>query len=543
MVMKKIKANIVDVVKKRIFPAEMVLSGGKIAAFQRVDRGEGLDYLIPGLVDSHIHIESSMLTPGRFAEIAVKHGTVATVSDPHEIANVLGVDGVKFMMENAEKVPLKFYFGAPSCVPATEFETSGAILNSIQVKGLLENDRVKYLSEMMNFPGVINEDKEVLKKLYYARKFNKPIDGHAPGLTGDSLKKYIAAGVKTDHECSTIAEAREKLKAGMYIQIREGSAARNFDVLIPLIDDYPDKIMLCSDDLHPDQLLHSHINGLLQRGVKLDKNVFDLLRAATYTPKKFYNLNIGLLQPGDPADFVRINNLKELEVRQTYIEGELVYDQSGTKFSAYKSEEPNVFIENKIQEKDLKVPDEGKAVKVIQVHDGELWTNCIKANPNSIQGFLESDVEKDILKLVVQNRYKQEKPALGFINNFGLKYGGMISTIAHDSHNIICIATSDEIIINLVEWINNNKGGIAFSDGEKIYGLPLPVAGILSDEDPYEVAHKYNELEEMAKNAGSELKSPFMSLSFMALLVIPELKLSNKGLFDGSKFQFTDLYV
>ena len=541
--MEVIQGKIIDVVNQCIYYGEVQYADGFIKSIKRIPEISNSEYILPGLIDAHIHIESSMLVPARFAEAVIKHGTVATVSDPHEIANVLGLEGIRFMIDNAATVPVKFYFGAPSCVPATPFESSGSVITSDDIKELLAWDEIKYLSEMMNFPGVINNDAEVHKKLAYAKEMSKPVDGHAPGLRGEDLKKYVMAGIQTDHECSSIEEAREKLELGMMILIREGSAARNLEVLYPLIDSHPDKVMLCSDDLHPDQLIKGHINHIIKKALEKGMDLFHILRAATYNPAKFYRLDTGLLQIGDPADFIVIDDLDNWKVLKTYINGVKVYDGDKPLFDIKQSQTPNFFYKNEIDKGYLQVPETSSSVRIIEAMDGELITNQIIDKPKSENGFYISDTKRDILKIVVQNRYEKEKPSIGFIHNFGLKYGGMISTIAHDSHNIICIATNDEVICRLLEWVNENRGGIAFSDGSEIWGIPLPIAGIMSNEPAETIAEKYYELEEAVKAAGSKLKSPFMTLSFMSLLVIPHLKLGNKGLFDVNSFKFVDIYA
>jgi adenine deaminase len=541
--MKILKGRIVDVVKGEVFSGEVYVENNRVSGIERNDTIRESRLILPGLVDSHIHIESSMLTPSRFAEAVIPHGTVATVSDPHEIANVLGINGVDFMIENSRLAPLKVFFGAPSCVPATGFETSGAKIGEEEIGNLLSRPEIRYLSEMMNYPGVIYDDEEVKKKLQWAKHYNKPVDGHAPGLRGKDLEKYISEGVSTDHECSTIEEAIEKIEKGMIIQIREGSAARNFEKLYPLIDRFPDQVMLCSDDLHPDQLSKGHINLLVKRALDKGLDPMKVLRSVTLNPVRFYKLDVGLLQEGDPADFVVVDNLENFNILECYIDGEKVFWKGRLNFKTSPSSKPNNFFSNQPSTEDIQVKDLEKNVKIIRAIDGEIFTEKYIDRPLSRNGYLKPDVEKDILKIVVQNRYKEEKPALGFIKNFGLKEGGMVSTIAHDSHNIICVGTSDRIILELINWVNMHKGGIAFHNGERISGLPLPVGGILTDKPAREVAEKYNELENEAKKAGSKLQSPFMTLSFMSLLVIPELKLGNRGLFDVKKFDFTDLYA
>lgn len=546
-IMKKFKANIVDVVKRNIFEGELEIAGNRIKAIRSIseDPGKDLKYVLPGLVDSHVHIESSMLIPTSFSQAVFKHGTVATVSDPHEIANVLGMEGVNFMIENARESPLKIHFGAPSCVPATNFESSGAKIDSKDIKKLLERPEIMFLSEMMNYPGVVYKDAEVLDKIQYAHDVGKPVDGHSPGLRGEELKKYVSAGIKTDHECFSLEEAIEKIEEGMIIQIREGSAAKNFNSLHKLIKMYPDKVMFCLDDMHPDELLKGHINLLVKRSLEKDYDIFDVLRIATYNPVKFYHLNVGLLQEGDPADFIIVDNFKDFNILETWIEGNNVFKKNETLKEVFTQIEkkPNVFCENIVSEKDISVLDRNMDIKIIRAIDGELVTRKDIGKPKVRNGELISDTEKDILKLVVQNRYEIEKPAIGFVKNFGIKNGGMISTIAHDSHNIICLGTEDRIILELLEWINVHKGGIAFSNGKIITGLPLPVAGIMTDDNAETVSQKYLELDRLVKEAGSKLSAPFMTLSFMSLLVIPEIKLGNKGLFDVNEFDLTDIYL
>jgi len=540
-----LSGNIVDVLNSIIFPGTLSISNGKITKIQK-DNNKYNNYIIPGFIDSHIHIESSMLCPSEFARIAVTHGTVAVVSDPHEIANVLGIDGVKYMIEDATRVPLKFYFGAPSCVPATEFETNGAVLDSEKVEELLKMDEIKYLSEVMNFPGVINEDAEIMKKIKAAKKLGKPIDGHAPGLSGKDLKKYLAAGISTDHECYSYEEAEEKIKLGMKILIREGSAAKNFEGLIPLIQKYPDKCMFCSDDKHPDDLLKSHINELVKRAIGKGFVLMNVLQIACANPVEHYKLDVGLLQKGDDADFLIIDNLKNFNILKTYIKGELVAENGITLIPKQKPIIINNFKVEKKKPEDFILPFKKGKIKIIEALDGQLITNksieILKVeNGNIVSRNIISNIKRDILKITVVNRYKNTKPAIGFINNFGLKKGGIASSVAHDSHNIIAVGISDELLKKAVNLIIENKGGICAVSNEKEMILSLPIAGIISNEDYQTVAGKYSQLDKKAKDFGSKLLSPFMTLSFMALLVIPKLKLSDRGLFDGEKFEFIEI--
>jgi len=537
-----LSGNIVDVVKERVYQGTIFIENGKIVNVTE-EETQSDQYILPGLIDAHIHVESSMLTPTEFARIAVVHGTVATVSDPHEIANVLGINGVKFMIENGKQVPFKFYFGAPSCVPATTFESSGANLGPEDMEQLLKMDEIHYLSEMMNFPGVIYGDKEVAAKLNVAKKHNKPVDGHAPGLTGQDIKKYIQSGITTDHECFTIEEALEKISYGMKVQIREGSAAKNFDTLIPLINSHPDKIMLCSDDKHPDDLVEGHINLVIKKAIALGYDPIKVLRVCTYNPINHYSLNVGLLQKGDPADFILIDNFEDFNIKQTYIDGKLVAENGKSLLMSAPTSTPNIFYANPVTEKDLEVKVEGESIQVMKALDGQLITPKLIQKAKIENGLVTSDVENDILKMVVLNRYKKADPAIGFVNGFGLKKGAIASTVAHDSHNIIAVGTNDKEIVQAINLLIETKGGISLIDGDFQLHLPLPVAGIMSNDDGYKIAEIYKQLNQSVKNLGSTLHAPYMTLSFMALLVIPELKLSDKGLFDGTKFEFTSLFA
>ncbi|MBZ9730221.1 adenine deaminase [Salegentibacter sp. JZCK2] len=538
--MKIIQGQFVDIKNRRIFSAEISIEKGKITKIEKKQH-DVKSFLLPGFIDAHIHIESSMLVPTEFARLAVIHGTVATVSDPHEIANVLGKEGVQFMIENGKKSPLKFNFGAPSCVPATGFETSGAVINAEDIKDLLALPEIKYLAEMMNYPGVICKDEEVLKKIAWAKHFKKPTDGHAPGLRGEDAKKYAEAGISTDHECYTYEEAKEKLSLGMKVIIREGSAAKNFEALIDLLPEHYKNMMFCSDDKHPDDLVLGHINQLCARAVARGIDVFKVLEAACINPVNHYNLDVGQLKEGDPADFIQVQDLTHFEVLETYIYGELVAENGKSRIKASAFEKPNNFNTSYKQPKDFKVKATGDTAKVIEAMDGELITNELQLQALEKDGNLISDIENDILKITVVNRYEDKPAAVAFIKNFGLKMGAIASSVAHDSHNVIAVGTSDEEICKAVNLIIKHKGGICSvnKNDEKI--LPLPIAGIISDKDGWEAGKLYQEIDKMAKELGSTLKAPFMTLSFMALLVIPDLKVSDKGLFSGKKFDFVDL--
>lgn len=553
--MKKYMGIIVDAISRRQFKGEITVENGKIIRVEEKEH-DNEQYILPGLVDAHVHIESSMTVPSVFARMAVAKGTVAVVSDPHEIANVMGEEGIEFMLEDSKKSPLKVYFGVPSCVPATPFESSGAVLDINAVDRLLAKDDLHYLSEMMNFPGVILEFPDVMAKLESARKHGKVIDGHAPGLRGADLQKYIGAGISTDHECFEYEEAREKIELGMKILIREGSSARNFETLYPLIDEYPDHVMLCTDDSHPDTLIYEgHIDKLIRRGQEKGLDIYNLIRTAVFNPVEHYGLNVGLLREGDPADFIIVDNLKSFNILSTFIDGECVYENGKVLFPLEKVPAKNVFNRNKISIDDVKlVPPAGaiqeqttekgiKKIRVIVANDGELVTGQELIVPKIENGNLVSDPERDILKMVVLSRYSDDPVRIGFIKNIGLKKGAIASSIAHDSHNIIAVGATDEDIVETVNRLIINKGGIAVGTAENLLDLPLEVAGLMSTLEGEEVASRYHLLNEEARKLGTSLESPFMTLAFMSLLVIPELKLGDKGLFDVTKFEFVDLFA
>lgn len=544
MISSAIKGFIVDILNREIYPGRVNIEGRRIRSIDRLtDREVPHQYILPGFIDAHIHIESSMLVPSEFAQIAVQHGTVATVSDPHEIANVCGVEGVRYMIRNAAQVPLKFCFGAPSCVPATPFETAGAVIDAAAVEALLRDDHIYYLAEMMNFPGVLNEDPEVMRKIAAARACNKPVDGHAPGLRGELADRYIRAGISTDHECTSLEEALHKIAGGMKILIREGSAAKNYQALHPLFNTHPEWLMLCSDDKHPDELLHGHINTLVARALRDGHDLFHVLYAACIHPVIHYKLPVGYLREGDYADFIVVDSFERLNVLRTYINGEKVFTNGKVFFERVPVPRINNFKCHTISETDLALTYEGGGdapveVKVIEAVDGEIITGEGTAMLRPVKGRLCSDVRQDVLKIVIVNRYRDARPAVGFIRNFRLKQGAIASSVAHDSHNIVAIGVSDQAIAAVVNTIIRNEGGIAVHDGRETHILPLPVAGLMSDKDITEVAGHYELLDAKAKALGCTLKAPFMTLSFMALPVIPRLKMTDKGLFDVGIFDF-----
>ena len=538
-----IAGNIVDLQNEKIFKGLIYVENGTIKSIVPDDTVTEEQTLLPGLIDAHIHVESSMLIPSEFARLAVVHGTVATVSDPHEIANVLGIDGIKFMIQNGKKVPFKFYFGASACVPATPFETSGASLGEKELDYLLSLDEIKYLSEMMNFPGVINRVPSEMRKIEIANKYHKPVDGHAPGVKGEDARKYASAGVSTDHECFTLEEALEKIRFGMKIQIREGSAAKNFEALIDLMKDHADKVLFCSDDRHPNDLVAGHVNDLIKRAVAKGHSPLKVLKSVIINPIEHYKLDVGMLREGDPADMIVVDNLENFEIKATYIQGQKVAENGRSLIPSVEEETPNIFLAKTISEEDIRVEDQGRKIKVIESYDGELITGILEVSPKVVAGNVVSDVDKDVLKMVVLNRYKKEDPAMAFIKNVGLKKGAFASSVAHDSHNIVAVGTSDEAITQAVNAIVRAKGGVVVVNDGKEELLSLPVAGLMSNDDGYRVAARYEELDRMLHEMGASLRAPFMTLSFMALLVIPDLKLSDKGLFDGRTFSFTSLFA
>ena len=536
-----IGGQIVDLVNSRIFSGVVVVENGKITKIEEQAVGN-TQYIMPGFIDAHVHIESSMLVPSEFARLATCHGTVATVSDPHEIANVLGKDGIRYMIENGRKVPFKFFFGAPSCVPSTAFETAGASLNAEDIEELMASPDIYYLSEVMNYPGVIHDDTELLRKIAAARRNGKPIDGHAPAVTGADLQKYVGAGITTDHECFRLAGALEKISLGMKILIREGSAAKNFEALIPLMATHPDKLMFCSDDKHPDELDDGHIDVLVRRAIELGYDVMDVLKAASLNAVRHYNLPVGMLQVGDDADFIVVDDLHHPVAKQTYIKGVLVAENGVSNIDYKEMVTPNIFKAEFITAEDLFVPNEGKLIKVIDCIDGQLITKSFTTEPKVSDGGIVSDVEHDILKMVVVNRYKPSKPAVAFIKGFGLRRGALASSVAHDSHNIVAVGVTDKDILHAVNLLIEHTGGVTAYCSTEMVAVPLPVAGLMSNEDGYEVAAAYQNADALAKRLGSTLYAPFMTLAFMALLVIPELKLSDQGLFDVKKFGITTIY-
>lgn len=539
--MKTISGQLVHIGRREIFPAKIIIDKDKILKIERVKEAAN-QFILPGFVDAHVHVESSMLVPSEFARLAVVHGTVATISDPHEIGNVLGVKGVEYMIENGQKVNFKFYFGAPSCVPATTYETAGAEISPADVEYLLQKPEIHYLAEMMNWPGVLFKDETVLEKIAIAKKLGKPVDGHAPGLKGDQARDYITAGISTDHECFTVEEALDKLNHGMKILIREGSAAKNFEALIPLLDEHYRQMMFCSDDKHPDNLEQGHINQLVKRALAKGLDLFKVLQVACTNPVEHYKMAVGQLNEGDCADFIVVDNLTDFNILQTYINGDLVAENGQSKIESIPVEVANNFQISPKQPGDFNAAIAGKHVNVMEALDGQLITNLRSYPTSLLDNNTQTNTEHDLLKIAVVNRYSDADVAIGYIQNIGLQSGAIASSVGHDSHNIVVVGVDAVSMCQAVNMIVDQKGGVsAIGNGREMI-LPLPVAGIMSDQDGYEVARAYHEIDQFAKSLGATLTSPFMTLSFMALLVIPKAKMSDRGFFDGEKFEFVEVF-
>jgi adenine deaminase len=540
----RVSGQLIDVHQRRIFPATIVVDDGRIAEVREDRAASGDSYLAPGFVDAHIHVESSLLPPSEFSRLAVVHGTVGTVSDPHEIGNVLGSDGVAWMLADAATAAVKIRFGAPSCVPATSFDSSGAVLGAPEIERLLASPGIGYLSEMMNYPGVIAGEADVMAKLAAARRAGLPIDGHAPGLVGPGLVAYVASGITTDHECVALDEAREKRSLGMKILIREGSAAKNFAALWPLLIESPEVCMLCSDDKHPNDLVEGHIDELVRRALAHGANLFDVWRAASLNPVAHYSLDVGLLRPGDPADFIEVTSPSQPRVLRTWIDGQLVAEQGQTRIERKIVQPVNRFAAQTKRALDFALRSEGSIARVIEALDGQLITGERRIVPAAREGWVVGDVKRDVLKMVRVDRYRDAPPAIALVTGFGLRHGALASSVSHDSHDILAVGVDDDALARAVNAVVANGGGLSVvtDDGEAAV-LPLAIAGLMSDADGYQVAAEYARLDGLAKSLGSTLSSPFMTLSFMALLVIPSLKLGPTGLFDVTAFRPVSLWA
>lgn len=533
----EVSGHIIDIHNRRIFTGTVIISEGRITSITSHDDVPD-QFILPGFVDAHIHIESSMVTPYEFSRVACSHGTVATVSDPHEIANVCGMEGIQYMINSARHAAIKIFFGAPSCVPATSFETAGAVIGPEDVDRLLSDSDIWYLSEMMNYPGVLHGDPEVMAKISSARKYKKPVDGHAPGLRGEDARKYISQGITTDHECFTLEEAHDKLRYGMKIIIREGSAAKNFEALHPLIGEYPEFLMFCSDDKHPDDLLEGHINILVKRALALGYDIFDVLRIACINPLLHYGLPVGQLREGDRADLIVIEDTKDWKVKMTMVDGYAVYADGRCHLDEKKADLINNFSAREIDPSTLKVKSTGKPTYIIRAIDGSLITEKALEMLPVDEGCSVPDPDNDVLKICVVNRYKDAATAVGFVKHFGLRHCAIASTVAHDSHNIIAVGDDDRLIAKAVNLLMDSQGGLACVAENEETHLALPVAGLMSDLSVKEAGQLYAKMTTMAKKYGSKLHAPYMTLSFMALLVIPKIKISDLGMFDAEAFSF-----
>lgn len=568
-------AYMLDVISDTIYPARITIEDGLFKEVTPITVSEkeiinvdvkGL--MLPGFIDSHIHIESSMITPAQFAKIAVRHGTTGVVCDPHEIANVLGIEGVEAMIENAKQVPFNFFFTAPSCVPATGFETSGAVLDSSDIEYLLKKDEIVALGEMMNFPGVINGDEEVHKKLELARKYGKPIDGHAPLVTRDALDKYLAAGISTDHECSNVIEALEKKIKGMKIMVRDGSSAMDMEGLFNIDegrqsvdftgpmglmfrDIFERKIysplfdFIVSDDKHPHDLIKGHLNKSINKAVDLGIDPIKAINMVTINPGYHYNLNCGAIVPGANADFIIVDSIYDCNVLKTYVGGKCVFDGENVLFDVPEIEPRNTINTTKktASDFDIHYDSDECEVNVIECFDGELLTKKATAKLYVKDGIVQPDIFQDVLKIAVVERYGGNTIANAFIKGFGLKKGAIASSVAHDSHNIIVIGYNSQMMADAVNQVIDDKGGISVVSEDFSDSLPLPIAGLMSNEDVNKVAEKLGILHNMVKALGCQVEAPFMTMAFMALLVIPSIKISDKGLFDGDNFEFMDVII
>ncbi len=533
----KIEGKIVDLHSQEIFEGSIELSDGVITSINR-HATTATKYIMPGFIDAHVHIESSMLTPANFGRMVVKYGTVGIVTDPHEISNVLSIEGLKFMGKSIESSPIKCFPTIPSSIPATPFDVAGGVITATHVERLAATGRFVALSEVMNVPGVLFEDEEVMAKLATAKAYNLVIDGHAPSLVGDDLTKYINSGISTDHECVTLEEAQEKISKGMKILIREGSAAKNYETFKELIATNPDDIMFCTDDSHSDDIVAlGHIDKIVKRAVKDGFPLFDILKIACLNPINHYKLDLGTLRVGDRADFITVDDLENFAVESLFIGGEQRYNRAQTIKPMDKEPIINNFNHEPIKIEELKKGVHNK-IDIIGLIENEIVTELDSYTPHAPTENLESDTKEDIAKIVYINRYTNGEPQVAFCRGFGFKRGAIASSVAHDSHNIVAVGCSDQELTKAINLLIEHKGGLALCDGEECDILPLPIAGIMSERPGEEVAADYNRIQQAVHKMGSPLEAPFMTLSFLSLVVIPEVKIGEKGLFSYSKFNW-----
>jgi adenine deaminase len=547
--------RVIHVFTNEILAGDVAIINGRIAGIGRYEGRETVDldgkYLSPGFIEGHIHIESSMLTPAQFGAAVIPHGTTTVICDPHEIGNVCGKTGIRYMLE--KQSPLNLYAMAPSCVPATHMETSGALLSADDIAEILEHPRVLGLAEMMNFPGTVAAAPDVLAKLRVARKRKVPIDGHAPGLGGRDLQAYIASGISSDHECTTLAEAEEKLRAGMAIFIREGSTARNLEELMPLLHSPAAcHCLLVTDDRHADDLVErGHLDYILRRAVHYGASAVIALQMVTINPARHFGLQrTGAIVPGFRADLVVLDDLEQFTADRVYISGQCVAEK-GAMVTAVPEQsldtlDPVIRSSVKIDPEvvDLSMPgEEGGLIRVITCTDGQIVTGQQMLEPKVENGMMVSDVERDILKIVVLERHHgSHAMGIGFVQGLGLARGAIGSTVAHDSHNMIVTGTSDASMLRAIRALTDIRGGLVVAGDEQVYDvLPLPVAGLMSTGTAQKVSDCLDGIRTALEKVGTGVENPFMLLSFLALPVIPELKITDKGLVDVLQFQLVPL--
>ncbi len=546
--------RVVDVFTRRIVEGDVALVGDAIAGIGRYDGAGRIEldgrYVAPGFIDAHVHIESAMVSPGAFARAVAPRGTTQVVADPHEIANVMGAAGIAYMLDASEGLPMRICYALPSCVPATPLETAGARLAAGDLAPFFGHRRVVALGEMMNFPGVVAADPEVLEKIEQARARQKPVDGHAPGLSGAALQAYLAAGIGTDHEYTTFKEAEEKLRFGMHVLVREGTGAKNLEDLVPLIDDRTcRRMMWCTDDRHPHDLIDDgHIDALVRKAISLGVEPLTAVQMATLNPAEYYGLaDAGAVAPGRRADLVVFSDLRRLQVETVICRGKIVAEDGRLKpESGLPGPEPPAPVMNIDPDRlDFSLPAGGRRIRVIGLVEGQIFTRSETAEVRIKEGMAEADPQRDILKLAVVERYSGDgKTGIGFVRGFGLAAGAIASSVAHDSHNIVCAGACDADMKAAVHKVAQMGGGLAVAaDGRVRASLALPIAGLMAEGSLPEVRSGLDALTAAARALGAALADPFMSLSFLALPVIPELKLTDRGLIDVEAFQPVSLFV
>jgi adenine deaminase len=530
-----VEGQLVDVVNGKVVPSGVVMEGGKFTEIVTLAEAPNR-YLLPGFIDSHIHIESSQLCPSRFAEASVPHGTTAVVSDPHEIANVLGVKGIDLMLEDASNVPLRIFLTAPSCVPATQYERSGATIGVAEIESMLKDPRFVGLGEVMDVQGVLRDDPGIIAKIKAAKAFWKGIDGHCPGLVGNDLVKYINAGMRTDHESITADEAEEKYFLGMWIQVREGSASRDLRSLMPFAKTH--ECMLVSDDLRAKDLVNGHLDVLLRKAVALGMPPMHAIRAVTAWPAWHYNLPGGSVAVGRTADLVVVDDLRNFNVRQVFIAGRLVAEDGVPLFLAEPRTNGLGILPRGLVGEDMLLPAKGEkvSVKVIEAFPDRIESGSLITELPVRDGRVRAMPDQDVLHIALVNRYVDERPVLGFIKGFGLKRGAMATSVAHDSHHLLAVGASPDDMAKAINVVSRS-GGFAVCEENEVSTLPLEVAGLMSTSPARVVAQIENDLVELLVGMGCRLPAPFMTLSFQSLLVVPELKIGDRGLFDTRRME------